>query len=300
MAGSYPLPAWMDVLRRVSVVMPAGNDLAALAKSLEELKATKFPWREIVVVDPGIDSVSLGRLSEDYPKVELIDGAGVKGSGHENLGMQKAQGDWIFVLRPGASPDAGTWEGLCQILRTEPDADIISLSLLGHHRETLRQLNRASLVDSGNFKRTGFFVKRTSFANLGGFDEELPESHSEMHWSARIIREGGNVLHCPEAGVILSSEHVELPAQHLAHDTCCNSLLLVLRFAPSQSWRRLLRRQIGDILTYTFLHRTPIYLKALLKARSLWHAHPSKISRMSQVQFNQLSLDPGRPFGFLG
>ncbi|MGB0372277.1 MAG: glycosyltransferase family 2 protein [Opitutales bacterium] len=299
--GSYPLPSWMRVFRDVSVVIAAREgSFEKLEGTLRSIFETEAPWKEVLIVGCGSDAFKLRGLEESFSKVRVINAGDAEGHGVGNSGYREAQGTWILSLEQNSVPDINSWEGLCRILSTEPEDDVISVSILRHPRENLRQLNRASLIDAGIFKQAGFLVRRASLEKLGFFDDEIPSYASEAHWVARVFAEGGNVLHCPEACIIQEQVDTSRHVTELAFEDCCNQLLLILRYAPAQSWRDQFRRRLRDILVYTILHRSTVYLRAHRKALRLWKMYPEKIERLSEMQFRKVSMDWMTPYGFLG
>lgn len=300
-AGSYPLPSWMHIFRDVSVVLTSRvEDWESLESTLEALRKTEAPWKEILVVGRGREVFKLRSFEERFQRVRVLSSGDISEIASINQGFVAAKGKWILFLEANCLPDVPSWEGLCRILTTEPEDDLISFSVLRQARKNLRQLNRASLLDAGAFKQAGFLMNRSSLETIGGFDDELPYIASESHWVARVIRAGGSILQCPEACIIQDAVGILESNRSQAFEICCNQLLLILRYAPIQNWKDHFRRRIRDILVYSLLHRTPVYFRAMRHALKLWAENPEKIKRLSDVQFRKMTLDWMTPYGFIG
>lgn len=289
------LPEWMQVFREISVVIASSDGEKVIPKALATLYASQAPWREVIVVCDGSETDYLA----EFPKVKVVQRSEQSLLESINQGFEMAQGTWVLSLDADSEPDIGTWEGLCRILKSDPDADVISFSIVSKYRQNLKQLNRASLMDAGNFYRSGALLKRSSLQHLGGFDSELSEWGAELHWSARALHAGRSLLHCPEACVIHRAIDAQKSVEQSAYICCCNLLLLGLRYAPARRWRKLMQRRIRDVLVYSVMHRTSVYVRALREALRLWKAYPEKIDRLSETHFRQLAVSWAAPYRIL-
>ena len=297
--GTYPVASWMFFFREVSVVIVSRDQEEVLGACLETLFKTSAPWKEVIVVDNASTDGTTAMLEERFPKVKHVVLDKPQGMGAFNFGYAAAEGEWVLSLDYNCAPDVDSWQGLCRILACDPDSDVISFSVVRQLRENLRQMNRASLVEAGNFVHGGFLFKRSCFQQMGGFDETIPEQGSELHWAARTFVKGHDILHCAEACIVRSGD---LPKEDLslkAEQITASYLLLALRFAPESVWRDLVRLRIRDILVYSILHQSLAYVRALRNALREWVDAPEKIQRLEEADFKRLGVDWRMPFGFL-
>ena len=297
--GTYPVPVWMRFFREVSVVIVSRDQAEVLGACLETLFKSTAPWREVIVVDNASTDGTAAMLEERFPKVKRVGLEQPEGMSAFNMGYAAAEGEWVLSLDYNCAPDVDSWEGLCRILACDPDSDIISFSVVRHLRENLFQMNRASLVEAGNFIHGGFLFRRSCFQAFGGFDDTLPEHGAELHWAARMFLKEREILHCPEACIVRTEVNQNQDRSLQAEQMTAAYLLLALRYAPEGSWRDLVRRRIRDILVYSILHRTGAYIRALKSAYRQWMDSPEKVQRLDAANFKRLTVDWRVPFGFL-
>ena len=88
---------------RFSVVIPAFNAAATLARAIESVQAQSWPAHEIIVVDDGSRDASAEIARQFGDGVRLIQQANSGVSVARNAGAAAATGDWLAFL------DADDW-----------------------------------------------------------------------------------------------------------------------------------------------------------------------------------------------
>ena len=293
------LPPEIEVLKHISVVVLSLNRLQDLELTIQTLRSPGDCWKEIIVCDNGSTDGTQAWLRNNHPSIKLIETSDNQGISGLNKGYAAAQGEWILTLDDDSAPRLETWDGLARIILSGVEADSISLSVVRNTRVQMRVTKSSSLCEAGTFHHAGSLSRTETVQRIGGLDPELFFWGAELHWSARAIAHGCNLLHCPDAQVAhLSSQTNRIDQRHAFYH-CRNLLLLALRFAPEESWKHLVKQRVRDILVYTILQRTTLYLRAMNEAKKLWHAHPEKVFRLKEKQFAQLSIDWMAPFSFL-
>jgi len=87
---------------RFSVVIPAFNAAATLARAIESVRAQSWPAHEIIVVDDGSTDATV-EIARQFDAVHLIQQANSGVSVARNAGAAVATGDWLVFL------DADDW-----------------------------------------------------------------------------------------------------------------------------------------------------------------------------------------------
>ena len=87
---------------RFSVVIPAFNAAATLARAIESVRAQSWPVHEIIVVDDGSRDAT-AEIARQFEAVHLIQQANSGVSVARNAGAAAATGDWLAFL------DADDW-----------------------------------------------------------------------------------------------------------------------------------------------------------------------------------------------
>ena len=82
---------------KISVIMPAYNRVATLARAIDSVIAQSYKVTEIIVVDDG-SSDATSEVAKVYPEVLLLRQTNMGVSSARNNGVMMAEGDWIAFL----------------------------------------------------------------------------------------------------------------------------------------------------------------------------------------------------------
>ena len=92
-----------QAIPRFSVIIPAYNSAATLARAVESVFAQSWPAHEIIVIDDGSIDETLQVAREFGDKVQVIHQPNAGVSTARNRGAEAATGDWLAFL------DADDW-----------------------------------------------------------------------------------------------------------------------------------------------------------------------------------------------
>ena len=147
--GSYP---------KVAVVIPAFNEEAAIAKCIESVLASDYPWLEIVVVDDGSSDKTLSKILEfkHYANVRLIS--------HPNQGKWSALNRAILTLESDVAVciDADTQvarDAVSKLATHFQDPKIGAVAgkiVVGNPINLLTRMQALEYVTAQNFERRAF------------------------------------------------------------------------------------------------------------------------------------------------
>jgi rSAM/selenodomain-associated transferase 2 len=176
-----------------SIVIPARNDAAALARTLDALRGTDLAGAEIVVAAAG-DLEGTTRATAG--RVRLVWPDGSTRAALMNAGAAVARGPVLFFLHADSVPPPDAGAGIARAL-----ADPCAVGGAFEHRfaEPVWSLTVISLIDRMRYRLTrnwygdqGIFVRADVFRALGGYrDLRLME---DLDFSQRLKRRGRSVL----------------------------------------------------------------------------------------------------------
>ena len=192
--------------RRISVVIPALNEEAALGRTLRRLQQLRADGHEVIVVDGGSDdgTVRVAGRVVDHVLVST------RGRARQmNVGASVAVGDVLWFVHADTLAPAGAADAILGGLgRSGRRWGRFDVRLSGHQRalrvvETLMNLrSRLSGIATGD---QAIFVERELFRTIGGFaDVPLMEDVA----LCRALAPSGRPLNLREA-VVTSSRRWE-------------------------------------------------------------------------------------------
>ena len=177
-----------------SIVIPARNDAAALARTLETLeRLDDRPRAEIVVAaagDPDGTTRAVGK------RVRLLWPEGATRAALMNAGAAAAGGDVLFFLHADSAPPP---DALARIAAALADPRVVGGAFEHRFAEAAWSLRAINLVNRIRYRFTrnwygdqGIFVRADVFRSLGGYrDLRLME---DLDFSQRLKRRGRSVL----------------------------------------------------------------------------------------------------------
>jgi rSAM/selenodomain-associated transferase 2 len=155
---------------RVSVVIPARNEVKTLPLLLHDLAATRKAGHEIVVVDGGSDDDTV-EIATPYADKVLRCAPGR--AQQLNTGAKAATGDVLWFLHADSRVFSGTLEALLGSLGNKHCWGRFDVRLSGHQwpfRIIERLMNLRSCLTGLATGDQGIFVTRQVFESVGGFE----------------------------------------------------------------------------------------------------------------------------------
>ena len=172
----------------VSVIIPVYRDLQPLAGRLRELP--EGPDIEVIVAAVAEELPAVRELSRVRPGCRVV--VAPRGRARQmNAGAAVALGDWLLFLHADSRPGDGWLEAI-------RDADRSGALGVGCFRFALDADDwRARVVEFGNARRVawlrlpygdqGLFLRRQTFASLGGYRPLPLMEDADLVWRARTV-----------------------------------------------------------------------------------------------------------------
>ncbi len=189
-----------------SVIVPVRNGAADLANLLAALDAQTVDVKEleILVADDG-STEDLSRSIGDRVHVRLIKGPAMNAYAARNRAAAAARGHVLAFTDADCRPHPD-WlrAGLAAL---EVEADLAGGQIIWRvegKRTIWSLLDIDTFVDpevaiqQGAALTGNFFVRRTTFEEMGGFDSSLP-SHGDFEFAQRCVNAGLRLLFAPNA-----------------------------------------------------------------------------------------------------
>lgn len=150
----------MDSL--VSIITINFNQLQYTCELLDSLRRSAYKNIEVIVVDNGSKENPRAIINEKYPEVKVIvSGKNLGFAGGNNLGIQAAQGKYLFFLNNDTEIDPNTFQPLIALFESTPDAGIASPKILYFNSDETIQYVGCSNINpyTGRNRREGFKEK---------------------------------------------------------------------------------------------------------------------------------------------
>ena len=196
----------------VSVVVPAYNESANIAATVQSLVASDYPWVEVIVVDDGSTDGTAGIVERlRLPGVRVVRQANAGKPAALNTGIAHARGD-ILVLVDGDTVFAPDAVGrLVQPLR-HPDVGAVSGNTkVANRRGLLGRWQHLEYVIGFNLDRRMFDVlrcmptvpgaigafRRAAVVDVGGVSGQTLAEDTDF--TMALIRAGWRVVYAPDA-----------------------------------------------------------------------------------------------------
>lgn len=194
----------------------SGNDIDDCIRSI--LNQT-YKNIEIIAVDNASTDNTVKLLKSQYPEVNVIEtGANLGYAAGNNVGIEKAKGDYIIVINPDTVTDPDWLSELLKPFETNPDVSItVSKILLFDKKELIntcanhthftgldfcRGLNEPASEYQhyeyvGTISGCSFAMRREAIKKINGFDPDffLYMEDVDISWRARL--EGFKIMFVP-------------------------------------------------------------------------------------------------------
>src|SRR4051812_45581137 len=118
-------------MTKVSVIIPNWNGAHLLKDCLTSLQKQTFKDFELIIVDNGSKDDSLNIIKNIYPKADVIKlEKNIGFSPAVNLGIEKAKGDFIFMLNNDTKVESKALEILVTTAKKHPEVGMVTGKLL--------------------------------------------------------------------------------------------------------------------------------------------------------------------------
>ena len=202
-------------MQRVSVIIPARNEAAALGAVLDAVHASvpHGTGLELIVVDDGSSDDTAAVAHAHGALVIRREAAGGNPAAARNLGARAATGDPLVFLDADCTPEPG-WLGALMAAH-DAGADVAGGSLglppglapsarCDYYTSSYHLHPGRAAGPVPNHSPANLSVRRALFARTHGFTEVQPvaDGHEELAWQAEVTRLGGTIRFVPAARVM--------------------------------------------------------------------------------------------------
>jgi glycosyltransferase involved in cell wall biosynthesis len=186
----------MSTKVQISVVIPAYNSAAFIAKTLESVLAQTLQPAEVIVVDDGSTDETLKIVQGFGDTVRCISQRNMGVSAARNAGIESARYEWIALLDSDDLWRADKLERQAGVILEDPAVDFI---YTGHYCffedriESTVPAQPASRIKQSmyhvRFMTSSVVLRRSKAIEIGGFDTTLRSSEDWDLW-LRLVKDG--------------------------------------------------------------------------------------------------------------
>ena len=208
----------------VSVIILNWNGVDVLPRCLDALTAQTFKDYEIIVVDNGSSDSSTDYIEARWPGLKVVKLDRNYGFAKaNNIGTQKAQGEWLAFVNNDAFPAPDWLARLMSATKKHPlfaifascivqyenrdlldgTGDVHHISGVVWHRQHNHPVSEARDIPEEVFSPSGAaaLYSRRAFWQVGGFDEDFFSYHEDVDLGFRLRLQGHRCLYIPDAVV---------------------------------------------------------------------------------------------------
>ncbi|MES0371594.1 MAG: glycosyltransferase family 2 protein [Mariprofundaceae bacterium] len=198
----------------VSVVIPTYNAAQTIERCVEGLRKQSLMPLEIIIVDNGSSDATVDYITSvinDFPcKIRLLNEASRGAAAARNCGVRAASGAWIAFTDSDCIPDKQWLSSGCDLIKEKNclamagpawgtmegdlSAKLLGLTTLSvgcedHWRED------AGETGINGFASANFWINKSLFDQVEGFDESLTVSGEDYDLCARVFETGTAVYY---------------------------------------------------------------------------------------------------------
>lgn len=215
----------MPIIVRFSVIIPVHNNVATINRAITSVINQSYDKFEIIVVDDASTDSSIQVMSNYYPgKISVIkrNTPGPGGYAARNVGVQKAQYDWLVFLDADDEWDKDYLSHMAELIQQFPSGNFFSTGWVNYHNENKALIDRYSsqYTDNQNYyvnkiSQNDFFIKWIKEGNLcstisacvnkdllkkiGGFPEGRCRRGGDIDTWVRLILNGATFVRSSKA-----------------------------------------------------------------------------------------------------
>ncbi|HEY0633252.1 MAG TPA: glycosyltransferase family A protein [Thermoleophilaceae bacterium] len=274
----------------VSVVVPARDSAATIARTLEALAAQRVdvPYEVIVVDDGSSDrTAELARAAG----VRVIESEGSGAAAARNRGVADARGSVIAFTDSDCFPAPGWLAAGLEAIergaefvqgRVEPDPEVAP----GPFDRTLWVEGERGFYESANL-----LIRRELFERLGGFEDWMPiggRPFAEDVWLGwRVVRSGARITFAPDA-LVYHAVFPRGPLDFIAERRRLGNFAAVARRIPEFRTR--------PMFGYVFMSRRSAALDAALAGATLGALRRSPLPLVAALPYGAMVASSARPY----
>lgn len=187
----------------ISVIIPCYNDGAYLPETIGHLKKQTFQDFEIIIVNDGsTDAVTLRILNElSSQNILVLHKANGRMSSARNYGVKHARGQLIAALDADDYFHPTFFEKAIAALNSE-----VSIAVVTSYIQLFGEVKKTSKPRGGNEYNFLFsnqcpacaMVRKSSWIEIGGYDEAMVNGYEDWEFYIRITQKGGTIHVIPE------------------------------------------------------------------------------------------------------
>lgn len=184
----------------ISAVIPCYNDGAYIEDAVKSVKLQTHSPIEIIVVDDG-SSIStknvLANLESEIDHLIVQENSGQ--SKARNMGIARAKGEFILVLDSDDYFEPTFCDKAIQAFQEGREVKIISSHTKLHFPDGSFQLYKPKGGDLkkflfGNHSTGSCMIRKSSWLEVGGYDETMRTGFEDWEFYIRILAEGGTAF----------------------------------------------------------------------------------------------------------
>ena len=176
-----------------SVVIPTyerPNDLRVCLNSLSNEAQLVAPNYEIIVTDDSMSDVSKKIVEKEFPHVSWGKGKQNGPAGNRNAGVNRAKGEWILFIDDDCIAGKGYINAYYNAIMQNPEIVLYEGRIYPDRpRKTWAECCPEN-TSGGMFWTSNLCVRKSTFLEIGGFDERFRVAYEDIDFAYRIISKG--------------------------------------------------------------------------------------------------------------
>jgi len=177
----------------VSVVIPTyerPDDLRVCLHSLSKKIQLGSPNYEIIVTDDSKSDESRTMVEREFPNVLWGKGKHNGPAGNRNAGVSRATGEWIVFIDDDCIADTRYISAYCNAIGQNPETDLFEGRIYPDRpRRTWAECCPEN-SNGGMFWTSNLCVRKSTFLEIGGFDERFRVAYEDIDFAYRIKSKG--------------------------------------------------------------------------------------------------------------
>ena len=191
----------------ISVIVPCYNQGIYLKETIQSALASTYRPLEIIIINDGStdDSLELARVLEaQHPEVQVLNQANAGVTKARNMGIAKAQGEYILPLDGDDLISATYIEKGIAVLSMRPEVKVVycqaeKFSDSGRKPWKLKPFSLQQLAKDNMIFVSALFRKADAL-EVGGFSEDMQLGREDWEFWIKLLKNGGEVVQLPEVG----------------------------------------------------------------------------------------------------